>query len=68
MWKQEGITTSEGIGVLILILMMISWGVNLHRTFTICDFATPYKCEVVHIAGIIIVPASMVTAWVDVGE
>jgi hypothetical protein len=41
----------------------VTWVTNLVK-LTDCDFVAPYKCEVVHAAGIIPLVA-WVTAWMD---
>lgn len=47
----------------IAISVGIAWGVNFYK-LTKCDFAAPYKGEVIH--GIGLVPAfSIFTAWFD---
>ena len=47
--------------ILILLVLVISWGVNLNK-LTKCDFESPFKCEVIHAIGIVPV-ASVVTVW-----
>lgn len=51
------------ISITAIVVVLVSWAVNLSKLID-CDFASPYKCEVVH--GIGIVPIiSVVTACVD---
>jgi hypothetical protein len=56
-----------GLVVIILWLtIIISWVGNVIK-LTDCDFASPYKCEVVHGVGIIPL-ASVVTVWLGTDE
>ena len=44
------------------IYFTVSWIVNLIQ-FIGCDFAEPYKDEVIYGIGVFIPPAAMVTVW-----
>ena len=33
-----------------------------------CNFDAPYKCEVVHLIGVVIPPTAYVTVWFDSDE
>lgn len=33
-----------------------------------CDFEPNYKCEILHTAGLVVPPASIVTVWFDDDE
>lgn len=60
--KQKG---SALIGLVSLITIMVvisSWIVNLIH-LTDCDFESPYKCEIIHLAGLV-PPVALVTAWI----
>ena len=50
------------IPLVIVLLIAGSWLVNLFK-LTNCDFEAPYRCEVIHAAGII-PPVALVTAWI----
>ena len=50
----------------IALWLFVSWGINFYK-LTQCDFESPYKCEVIHAAGII-PPIALFTAWFDVDE
>lgn len=54
-----------GITAVIAIACLVAgfWSVNLVKLVN-CDFVAPYKCEVIHAAGII-PPVSFVTAWIE---
>ena len=41
------------------------WIYNLNQLMD-CDFEEDYKCEVIHIAGVLVPPASIITVWFDV--
>lgn len=42
--------------------MFIAWLANLIQLIG-CDWASPYKEEVIHAIGLFIFPASMITCW-----
>jgi hypothetical protein len=44
----------------------VTWVMNLVK-FSECDFEAPYKCEIIHGAGLIPM-AAWVTAWMDMEE
>lgn len=48
--------------ILLWLYGIVAWIVNLVMLFR-CDFASPYKDEVIHIIGVLLPPASMVTVW-----
>ncbi|MDM1548734.1 hypothetical protein HX096_12810 [Empedobacter falsenii] len=54
------------LGVVIYFLgwiyLIVAWVVNLIK-FINCDFASPYKDEIIHGLGIFIAPISMITCW-----
>ena len=62
MKKQNGFTLIEIIFVLVVVVGFGSWVTNLVK-FTNCDFESPYKCEVIHGAGVFVPPLSVITAW-----
>jgi hypothetical protein len=48
----------------VLGLPTITWGVNLYK-LTQCDFQESWKGEIIHAAGVIIPPASLITVWLN---
>ena len=46
----------------IVILSAVPWVWNAIK-FVSCDFESPYRCEVIHGAGVFIPPASYITVW-----
>lgn len=52
-----------GFFVFLWIFVIASWVTNLYK-FTQCDFADPYKGEIIHGIGLF-TPAFVVTAWID---
>lgn len=46
----------------VMLLAVLPWAVNAIK-FVQCDFASPYKCEVVHGIGVFIPPTSIITVW-----
>lgn len=66
MKNQKDYTSIGLLGIIIFFLVIGSWVKNFTK-FTNCDFQSPYKCEVIHGAGII--PAiSVVTVWFNSDE
>lgn len=53
--------TAVYIYAALILMLVISWTVNLNKLID-CDFAAPYKCEIVHIVGIVPVFAP-VAVW-----
>ena len=49
----------------LLACLAVVWVYNLNKLMD-CDFEADYKCEVVHAAGVIIPPVSVVTVWFDI--
>jgi hypothetical protein len=49
------------VPLVLVLAMATAWLTNIVK-LTNCDFAAPYKCEVVHGIGII-PPAAFVTVW-----
>lgn len=45
----------------VVALALVAWVFNI-IALTECDFAAPYKCEVIHAVGIV-PPAALVTVW-----
>lgn len=43
--------------------IIVSWPINFWK-FTQCDFEAPYKCEIVHGAGVFPI-AGVITAWMS---
>lgn len=67
MKHQKGFTVVEFLFVLIVICVIIPWPLNAYK-LSECDFASPYKCEVMHGIGVFIPPLSVVTVWFDTDE
>lgn len=49
--------------IIIILPIAACWITNLYK-LTQCDFASPYKGEVIHAVGLI-PPASLLTVWFD---
>ena len=49
--------------IMIVGLAFAGWVKNIVK-LTDCDFEAPYKCEIVHIVGII-PPVGAITGWID---
>lgn len=56
------------LGFLLVLVIAYCVGSYLDNIWklTKCDFAAPYKCEVIHVMGIVAPPVSLVTVWADV--
>lgn len=64
--NNKGYTVGElfvGMTIFAVFTMLTAWAFNLEK-LTQCDFAAPYKGEVIHAVGIF-PPASIVTVWFD---
>lgn len=48
--------------ILMWIYSTVTWIINLIK-FINCDFVEPFKEEAIHLLGVILPPASWVTAW-----
>ena len=64
--NRRGFTAVELI-VIIMLWVAIGWCANLYRLAS-CDFASPYKAEVIHGVGVFVVPLSAITGFIDLGE
>lgn len=61
--NRKGFTSTEFLVVLSLFLILPAfWITNIVRLCK-CDFASPYKGEIIHAVGVIIPPAAVVTVW-----
>lgn len=47
---------------LVGMLIILFWVVNLLFLFK-CDFEPSYKEEIIHIVGVLLPPASIITVW-----
>ena len=52
------------MGIVIYGIIVTPWIWNAAKLAS-CDFKSDYKCEVVHIIGVVIPPAAYVTVWFD---
>jgi hypothetical protein len=52
--------------VVVVVVVAVGWVKNVIKLAN-CDFAAPYKCEVIHALGLI-PPFGAITGWVDVGR
>jgi hypothetical protein len=51
----------------ILLLIASGWVVNIVKLCK-CDFAAPYKSEVVRVIGVFVPPVGMVTGWMELKD
>lgn len=58
-----------GFALLCLVGLLSAFGYlrNVAKLIT-CDFASPYKCEVLHGLGVVVPPVGVVMGYVDVGQ
>ena len=54
------------VGLVVAVIIGTGWVKNLIK-LTDCDFASPYKTEIVRVIGII-PPVGAVVGWMDIGE
>lgn len=62
----KAIMSLQAVLLLIIVIGAVGWIKNLIK-LTDCDFVAPYKCEVVHVVGIV-PPVGAVTGWLDMGK
>jgi hypothetical protein len=63
MKMQKGSVLLGAFVLLLIPSLIVSWGVNAYK-LTKCDFIAPFRCEIIHVVGLI--PAmSVATVWVD---
>lgn len=57
------------VTVIAFLVFSTPWIWNLVK-LTKCDFKSDYRCEVIHTAGFVVPPLSIVTVWIadDSGE
>ena len=65
--NQSGFTVIELLIVFVLALSIGSWIYNGFKLAS-CDFESSYKCEVIHGAGLIIPPISVITVWFETDQ
>lgn len=53
-----------GSTVMAILIFVAGCYINNILDLADCDFAAPYKCEVVHSVGVVLPPASVVTSFV----
>ena len=53
-----------------LVIIAIIFGPYVYNgiKLTNCDFESNYRCEVVHLAGLVIPPLSFITVWFSTDE
>jgi len=54
------------VALVVMVVVAVGWVMNVIKLAN-CDFAAPYKCEVVHGIGLI-PPVGAITGWIDVGR
>lgn len=62
MKKQRGFTLVELGLALVVVVAGGAWIWNVVK-LTSCDFESNYRCEVIHGAGLVVPPLSIVTVW-----
>jgi hypothetical protein len=67
-WSDEKITWKGWLGLVVVLWISLSWGVNVYR-LTNCDFDTnkSWKGEAIHAIGVI-TPSFLYTAWNNFDE
>lgn len=49
------------------VLAATGWVLNVYKLATVCDFQTPYKCEVIRAVGIL-PPIGAIVGYIDLGK
>ena len=64
MEKQRGFTLLKLVVLVVLVAVVGigGWVWNAVK-LTSCDFESDYRCEVIHGAGLVVPPLSIVTVW-----
>lgn len=62
MKQQSGFTIVELIFVIVVFGIGGGWVWNAVKLAS-CDFESNYKCEVIHGAGLVVPPLSIITVW-----
>ncbi|MFA6199095.1 MAG: hypothetical protein WC679_01650 [Bacteroidales bacterium] len=52
---------------LVVILAVVGYIKNIVAVVN-CDFASPYKCEIVHGVGVFVPPVGAIAGWMDLGN
>jgi len=52
----------------ILIAGVLGWGMNIYKFVNDCDFASPYKCELVRGVGTVVPPIGAIIGYMDIEE
>ena len=52
--------------IVLLLAASIGWGTNLYK-LTQCDFASPYKCEILRTVGIV-PPIGAIMGYIDLDK
>lgn len=60
--KHSNNDTTSGCAIIIWLFFAICWLINAVKLVK-CDFDAPYKEEIIHAIGLLVPPASIVTAW-----
>ena len=53
-----------GAPILFVLALILAWCVNVFKLVQ-CDFAAPWKGEVIHTIGVVIPPFAVVMVWFD---
>lgn len=61
MKKQKGFTVVE-LYCVVFVIMVATYCTNLVKLIQ-CDFEPSYKGEVIHLVGVVLPPASLLTVW-----
>jgi hypothetical protein len=54
------------INLVLVLVIGVGWVKNIIK-LSECDFAAPYKAEIVHTVGLV-PPIGAITGWLDVGK
>ena len=67
MKKQKSFILIQIIIIVVIIGGLAGWVKNIIKLSN-CDFEAPYKAEVIHSIGVVVIPVGMITGWIDVGK
>ena len=64
MKKQNGFILVELLVVMVLVFGLSAWVWNAVKLAS-CDFESNYRCEALHVIGLVVPPLSIITVWFD---
>lgn len=51
-----------------ILMIPIGWVMNVYDLLVNCDFASPYKAEVLRGIGVFVAPLGGILGWINIGK